>query len=210
MSDDDARYWGKYKAFVRDLADPEKRGRIRVHCPAVMGTKDDKSTWLDWALPCFSSSLFDLPPDKSGVWVEFENGQPGFPIWAGRWLAGKDSDSSEVPQKAKDEYPDNRVFFTEGGHCIEISDKSNNKHIKFTHSNGTTSIELNKDGKVTVDGVQIVFKGGSTPVAKEGSSTTGHSHTLIGTAGPYPIVGTAVTTTDTIATGAGSPNVKVP
>lgn len=50
----------------------------------------------------------------------------------------------------------------------------------------------------------------ATPVAKEGSATTGHQHTLTGTAGPFPIVGTAVSTTDTIATGAGSQNVLVP
>lgn len=74
-----------------------------------------------------------------------------------------------------------------------------------------TQILIDKNGNtvVTCSG-DVTFKGGTTPVAKEGSSTTGHVHTLTGTAGPYSIVGTAITQTDTIATGAGSPNVKVP
>jgi hypothetical protein len=61
-----------------------------------------------------------------------------------------------------------------------------------------------------LNGGTVLLKDGGTPVAKEGSATTGHQHTLAGTAGPYPLSGTAVLTTDSIATGAGSPNVKVP
>jgi hypothetical protein len=67
------------------------------------------------------------------------------------------------------------------------------------------------------DGMQLkitpsdaAFDGGSTPVAKEGSGTTGHVHVLAGTAGPFALAGTAVFITDTIAAGAGSQNVKVP
>lgn len=56
----------------------------------------------------------------------------------------------------------------------------------------------------------IKLNGGAIPVAKEGSSTTGHQHTLSGTAGPYALSGTAVLQTDSVASGAGSPTVKVP
>lgn len=62
---------------------------------------------------------------------------------------------------------------------------------------------LKADGSIEVNG-------GTTPVAKEGSSTTGHTHTLTGTAGPYPLSGSALTSTDSIASGAGSSTVKVP
>ncbi len=73
------------------------------------------------------------------------------------------------------------------------------------------SIVIKRGGTVEINGSTAVkFNGGSTPVAKEGSATTGHMHTLTGTAGPYPLAGTAVTTTDTIATGAGSADIKVP
>jgi hypothetical protein len=72
--------------------------------------------------------------------------------------------------------------------------------------------ELHVDGgsELHLTAGKVLLKEGATPVAKEGSATTGHQHTLTGTAGPYPISGSAVMTTDTIAAGAGSPNVKVP
>lgn len=70
-------------------------------------------------------------------------------------------------------------------------------------------LKSNGDIEITASG-DVKFNGGSTPVAKEGSGTTGHQHTLAGTAGPYPLSGTAAMTTDSIATGAGSSEVKVP
>lgn len=74
-----------------------------------------------------------------------------------------------------------------------------------------SSVVLKANGDIEVSAAgNVVVNGGSTPVAKEGSATTGHTHTLTGTAGPFPIVGTAILATDSIATGAGSSTVKVP
>jgi hypothetical protein len=61
-------------------------------------------------------------------------------------------------------------------------------------------------GQFNLNGTPIVLNGGSTPVAKEGSATVAHLHT--GTAGPYGV--TLVTAAPVIASGAGSPTVKVP
>jgi hypothetical protein len=90
------RYFGKYKGFIRDNDDPEKRGRLRVFCPQIMGATDGPKNWLDWAEPCLpwlgglSSLDFGVPPipaqnDKIavGVWIEFEGGNPDHPIWVG-------------------------------------------------------------------------------------------------------------------------------
>jgi Type VI secretion system/phage-baseplate injector OB domain len=93
-------YLGKYKGFVRDVNDPEKRGRIRIYCPAVFGSRDDSSTWLDWALPCFPPGQFSLPKKGDGVWVEFECGDVDYPIWVGLWLSQDD-----LPASVKDHYP---------------------------------------------------------------------------------------------------------
>jgi hypothetical protein len=70
-------------------------------------------------------------------------------------------------------------------------------------------------------GRNLILAGGSTAVAKEGSVTTGHAHggTLTGTitgtsATGGPVTGSCTITipsdTDTIATNAGSPRVRVP
>ena len=45
------RWYGKYRAFVRDNHDPERLGRLRLEIPAVLGTgKENRS---EWATPCF-------------------------------------------------------------------------------------------------------------------------------------------------------------
>lgn len=48
------------------------------------------------------------------------------------------------------------------------------------------------------------------PVAKEGSGTTGHTHSYALTAGPYTVTGTITSATDTIAVGQGAQRVLVP
>lgn len=92
-------YYGKYKGFVRDNADPEKRGRIRCFCPQVMGPVDGASHWLHWAEPNFpwlgGINTLDFGPPLTkvqnggveiGIWVEFEGGNVDFPIWTGTWI----------------------------------------------------------------------------------------------------------------------------
>jgi hypothetical protein len=67
--------------------------------------------------------------------------------------------------------------------------------------------------ELNFNGATIKLHGGGTagtPVAKEHSATEGHTHTITGTAGPYPIIATIALATDRIATGEGSANVKVP
>lgn len=93
------RYFGKYKGFVRDNADPEGRGRVRCFCPQVMGPIDDDQHWLGWAeanLPWMGGiNTLDFGPPLTkeqnedvevGVWIEFEGGIPDLPIWCGTWI----------------------------------------------------------------------------------------------------------------------------
>lgn len=97
-------YYGKYKAFVRDNDDPERRGRLRLFCPQIMGTEDSAAYWLDWAEPCLPwigglpSLDFGSPysrgqngNDEIGVWVEFQGGNPDFPIWTGCFIVAPTS-----------------------------------------------------------------------------------------------------------------------
>lgn len=89
------RYYGKYKAFVRDNVDPEGRGRIRCFCPQVMGPQDYPNAWLGWAETCvpwlggITVVSSGPPPTKTEqgqevpVWIEFEDGLVDFPIFVG-------------------------------------------------------------------------------------------------------------------------------
>ena len=75
------RYYGKYRGFVIENKDPEKRGRLRVSVPSILG---QATTY--WALPCLpfggllDQGLFLVPKISSQVWVEFEEGNCRHPI----------------------------------------------------------------------------------------------------------------------------------
>lgn len=76
------RHYGKYRGKVAVNTDPLELGRIQVTCPAVLG--DGR---LAWALPCTPYAgpgvgFFAVPPEGADVWVEFEGGDPDYPIWA--------------------------------------------------------------------------------------------------------------------------------
>lgn len=75
----DNKLFGKYKAEVVNVNDPEKRGRIRVVCPRAM----NNDTPLEWAECCFSPGIFTLPKKGDKVWIEFEEGHIDNPIWSG-------------------------------------------------------------------------------------------------------------------------------
>jgi hypothetical protein len=77
------RYYGKYRGLVIDNVDPLQTGRVMAQCPDVLG--DTPGTW---AMPCvpvagMQAGVFVVPPIGSQIWVEFEQGNPDFPIWTG-------------------------------------------------------------------------------------------------------------------------------
>lgn len=76
-------YFGKYRGKVENNIDPMMLGRIQVSAPAVLGAGT-----LSWAMPCTPYAgngvgFFMIPPVGANVWVEFEGGDPDYPIWAG-------------------------------------------------------------------------------------------------------------------------------
>lgn len=76
-------FYGKYRATVVDVKDPQQRGRIRVMCPRVLG--EAKSAWCEPCVPVAYDHGGDFAIPKVGefVWVEFEEGNPNKPIYTG-------------------------------------------------------------------------------------------------------------------------------
>jgi hypothetical protein len=77
------KYYGKYRGLVVENIDPEQIGRVLVQVPDVLGELPSS-----WAMPCvpaagIQSGIFIVPPIASQVWVEFEQGDPDYPIWTG-------------------------------------------------------------------------------------------------------------------------------
>jgi len=77
------KYYGKYRGTVINNVDPKQIGRIQVMVPDVSNIM-----LSSWAMPCapvagINNGMFALPMIGSGVWIEFEQGDPDYPIWVG-------------------------------------------------------------------------------------------------------------------------------
>lgn len=91
------RYYGKYRGVVVNNVDPLQIGRILVTVPDVSNIIP-----MSWAMPCvpvagIQMGIFTVPPLGAGVWVEFEQGDPDYPIWVGGFWGS----AAEVPVTAR-------------------------------------------------------------------------------------------------------------
>jgi uncharacterized protein involved in type VI secretion and phage assembly len=87
------KFFGKYRATVLNNIDPMQMARIQVIVPDVSSIIP-----ASWAMPCVpitgkQMGTFMLPQIGSGVWVEFEQGDPDYPIWVGGYWGS----AAEVP-----------------------------------------------------------------------------------------------------------------
>jgi uncharacterized protein involved in type VI secretion and phage assembly len=90
------KFYGKHRGTVLNNIDPLQMGRLQVQVPDVAGPVP-----LTWAMPCapiagVQNGMFALPVVGSGVWVEFEQGDPNYPIWVGCFWGS----AAEVPAMA--------------------------------------------------------------------------------------------------------------
>lgn len=98
------RFYGVYRGVCVQNADPEKRLRVTLRVPQVLGDQE-----TGWAWPCvppaWSDSLLTpndgahaqtsgdgrhthtlarlVPNSGEGVWVMFEAGDLAYPVWLG-------------------------------------------------------------------------------------------------------------------------------
>ncbi len=80
------KFYGKYRGTVVQNIDPEQRARIMCIVPDVLGLVP--SSWCEACAPLAGATgapmgAYLVPPIGAGVWVEFEQGDPEYPIWSG-------------------------------------------------------------------------------------------------------------------------------
>src|SRR5439155_23330514 len=93
---DVAKFFGKYRGTVLNNIDPMQTGRLMVQVPDVSNLLPST-----WAMPCvpfagIQCGFYALPPIGAGVWIEFEQGDPDYPIWVGGFWGS----FAEVPKSA--------------------------------------------------------------------------------------------------------------
>ena len=114
------KYFGKYRGTVLQNIDPEQRARIQAIVPDVSGILPSS-----WAMPCVpiagkAMGTFMVPQIGAGVWIEYEQGDPDYPIWTGGFWGL----AAEVPALALAGNPASPgiVFQTGLQNSISISD----------------------------------------------------------------------------------------
>lgn len=165
MSD---KFFGKYRGTVTDIQDPLMTLRIRAKVPDVMG--DLESGWAMPSMPFGGSGMgfFALPKVGAGVWIEFEHGDPDYPIWTGCWfgsMADLPSDLLAPPYKKV-------MLVTEGGHKITVDDTPGKGGITLETSGGqkivmsATGIEIDNGmgAKFEMKGPKVSVNSGALDV----------------------------------------------
>lgn len=91
--------FGKYRGKVLVNIDPEECGRIVAEVAAFPGQPES----LGWCMPSvpYAGSgvgFYAIPPIGANVWIEYEGGDPNYPIWSGCfWAPGELPLSPEGP-----------------------------------------------------------------------------------------------------------------
>jgi uncharacterized protein involved in type VI secretion and phage assembly len=162
------KYYGKYRGVVTDNKDPLMTGRVKARVPDVMGEKE-----TGWAMPCapFGGSgvgFFALPTVGAGVWIEFEHGDPDYPVWSGCWF-GSAADMPPillVPPYKK------TLIKTEGGNSVLLDDTPGTGGITLETSSGqkvvmnATGVEITngQGASIKLAGPQVSINGGALEV----------------------------------------------
>lgn len=142
----DQKRFGKYRGFVTNNSDPEKRGRVKLRIPSVMGDQES-----DWALPCLpfgglaDQGFFTIPQVDAQVWVEFEEGDPQRPIWTGTFW----QQESDVPAEAALDQPTTRLLKTSSGHILQFDDEDGKEKIRLHHQS-EAEITFDEKGSIAI------------------------------------------------------------
>lgn len=141
-------FLGKFRGVVTDNNDVLRLGRVRARVPDVTG--DDET---GWATPCApfggsNTGFFAVPKVGAGVWIEFEHGDPEYPIYVGSWWGGQ----TEIPPPLLIPAPFMKVMVrTEGGHSILLDD---------TPGIGGITLETAQGAKIAVTAIGIEISNG--------------------------------------------------
>lgn len=162
MNPDSERFYGKYRGTVVQNVDPEGLARLQALVPDVLGAHP--STWAMPSLPYAGTraGVVAVPPPGTGVWIEFEQGDPQFPIWSGCWFGAR----SDLPTAVQAHPPEigQIALVTSGGQSLLLSD--------LPGPAGGIALQTPSGAKITATGGGIVIDNG------QGAAITLQGNTL--------------------------------
>jgi uncharacterized protein involved in type VI secretion and phage assembly len=141
-------YAGKYRAFVVDNRDPERRGRLRLRVPSLLA-----EAVTDWALPCFpfggtaGQGWLSVPAVDAQVLCEFIEGDLSAPVWSGTFWRS----AEEVPEEVDKDEPSLHLFKTAAGHTLSFEDREDGE-VALLRSAKHAEVRLDEKGSITLTG----------------------------------------------------------
>ena|SRR2546422_6938747 len=168
-------YFGKYRGTVADNDDKTSRGRLKVKVPAILGTLEV------WAMPCVpyagkSVGFYSLPAVGAGIWIEFEAGDPSYPIWTGCfWADDELPDASDAAVKIwktesltmrLDDDADELLIKNKSDSKVTFSSDVKTESGRSTHTVGSSGVVSDQGGigKVEVTVASVKVNGGALEV----------------------------------------------
>src|SRR5690606_28322203 len=132
--------------------DPLGRGRLRVQVPQVLESSPV------WAMPCVpyagkDRGFFAMPEPGTGVWIEFEAGNPSFPIWTGCFW-----NENDIP--AADSGPEIKFF------------KTKKFTLRIDDGAGEITIENEAGSQIVIGAVDISIKSSTVKTEATGGRKT--------------------------------------
>jgi hypothetical protein len=147
----EGRFFGKYRGTVKSNQDPTGRGCLEVLVPAVMDREPI------WAMPCVpyagnNTGFYTMPEPGTGVWVEFEAGNPSYPIWVGCFWADDQVPKNERSTPAT---PQLKIIRSKQGLMVTLDDRQEAIAVSDKNGNNIITIQV-QQGKITIKGVEKV------------------------------------------------------
>jgi hypothetical protein len=149
------QYFGKYRGIVVNNLDLERRNRIQAIVPDISSVIP-----TSWAESCAPPGHAYVPMIGSGVWIEFEQGDPDYPIWTG-CLAGSVIDVPVAAAFTPPGVPQTTVAGPVTQHSITVSDSPTTGIMMKTP--GATMITLTDAGGILItNGAASILMTGPT------------------------------------------------
>ncbi len=153
------RFYGKYRGIVTGV--DASTWRIQASVPNVLpnGTSG-------WCMPCVpyagpQAGFLMLPEVGSAVWIEFEGGDPSYPIWSGMFWSAGDIPSNASASVKSIVTSAGSIAFNNDQSSITLTDAQNNTVVLdqsgITSTSGSNSVAVGTSSVSVNDGAMEVI-----------------------------------------------------
>lgn len=167
------KYYGIYQGIITNIKDPEKRGRIKVKCPSVLGSTTE-SAWCDPIVPVAYDygGDFCIPTLEEAVWLQFIEGDVNRPVYLGGWWQKNKTplgtNYTNIDKLRIIQYADCTIIMQDGIININVGNGSFDLSIK--NNSVTINGDLKVEGKITANSIT------SESIESNGVSLSTHTH----------------------------------